>query len=212
MDQFFSTLGNLFLLVCVLPTLTLLVLAALLFWFGRRWFNEFVTPDAEKMHSKLQTLQAKHPHLDQAQLVRRVVNQEAMRCGLVGLVTGVGGFFTLPITLPIDMLLSVRIQAAMVSFIAQVYGYENATDNRVATYVILSQSGELAQMSIKTLMKYLPRFFTKSFSKLIPFLGAIISFAVNYVIAQSTARVALRWYGSKSRQEVLQLADARPLS
>lgn len=203
MGQLLESLGNLLLIVCVLPTITLVVLTGLIFWFGKRWFDDFVTPDATKMHEKFLRLQARHPNLSQDRLVRRVINQESLKCGVVGLITGIGGIFTLPITLPIDMILSVRIQATMVSFIAQVYGYEDAADNRMATYVILAQSGELAQMSVKTIIKYIPRFLGKSLSSLIPFLGAIASFLVNVFIAQATARVALRWYGSKTRQQLL---------
>lgn len=206
MAELLQSISNLLLIICVLPTISLVVIGILLFWFGRKWFDNFVTPDAEKMHRKLLKLQQQNPNLPKEKLVRRVINQETFKCGLIGLITGVGGVFTLPITLPIDMLLSVRIQAAMVSFIAQVYGYENAADNRLATYFILAQSGELAQLSLKTLMKYTPRFLGKSFSSLLPFIGAAFSFLVNFVIAQSTARVALRWYQSETRDKVMSLA------
>ena len=91
----------------------------------------------------------------------------------------------------------------MVSFIAQFYGYENSLENKAATYAVMTGSNEIAVLSNKLLLRYLPKLVGKSFVKLIPIVGAGIGFALNYFIAQSTGRIAVQWYESKSRQEIL---------
>lgn len=116
---------------------------------------------------------------------------------------GLRGFVTLPVTLPVDIIVSAKIQSTMVSYIAQAYGYENTIENKAATYAIMSGSGELTHISLRVVRKYAPRFIGKSFSKLIPFLGALISFGVNYFLTQSTARLAIQWYETKSSSELL---------
>jgi hypothetical protein len=196
-----------FLLGCVLPLVVMLVLGVLAYIFGRRWVEEFVEPDVDKLHSKLVTLRAKSPNISQQQLVRNVIHEQALKCGVIGAVTGFGGFFTMPIGLPIDIMLSVRYQASMVSFIAQVYGYNNTVENKAATYAVMTGGTQLSQVTAGMLTKYIPRFVGKLSSKLIPIAGALVSFAVNYAIARSVGMLAARWYENKPKAEVLSMGD-----
>jgi uncharacterized protein (DUF697 family) len=110
---------------------------------------------------------------------------------------------TLPVTLPIDMLLTARYQATMVSFIAQIYGFENSVENKTATYAVMTGSTEVSKVTTRVIQKYVPQFVGKSFSKFIPVLGAVIAFAVNYFLARSMGSLAIRWYSSKSREEII---------
>lgn len=203
MDAFFQNLQLLILLGCVLPLVVLGILGVIVFWFGRRWVENFVAPDAAKMQLRLEAMQARKPNAQRADLVRQVMREQAFKCGIVGAVTGFGGFVTLPITLPIDLLLTARYQATMVSFIAQVYGYDGSVENRAATYAVMTGSTQVSRTTLSLIQRYLPRVIGKSFSKLIPVFGAIIAFAVNYALARSLGNLAVRWYEGKPRQEVL---------
>ncbi len=203
MEEFFQNLQLLFLLACVLPLIVLVVLSILIFWFGKRWVADFVEPDAEKMQQRLTAMQARKPQAQRSDLVRQVMREEAFKCGIVGAVTGFGGFVTLPITLPIDLLLTARYQTSMVSFIARAYGYENTMENRAATYAVMTGSTQVSRVSLRLIQRYLPRVIGKSFSKLIPVFGALIAFVVNYLLARALGNLAVRWYENKPRQEVL---------
>lgn len=200
MNDLLQTMQTLFLVGCVLPFVILLVLAVVLFFFGRRWVEGFVEPDIEQIQQEFAILQQQNPGVAQADLVRKVVNQQAMKCAIVGAVTGFGGFVTLPITLPFDLLLTARYQSTMVSFIGQIYGNAGSVENKAATYAVMTGSTQFAQVSTRMIQTYLPRIIGKSFAKLIPFLGAFISFAVNYALAQATGRVAVRWYETRANQ------------
>jgi uncharacterized protein (DUF697 family) len=122
-----------------------------------------------------------------------------VKCGVIGAITGIGGFITLPIGLPVDIILSLRLQAAMVDLIAAVYGHatDSEAEAKIRTFLIMSAGGEISQRATGAAIKFLLRVIGKSFSKLIPVIGAIISFAVDYSICQAVGRVAVRRYASK---------------
>lgn len=143
------------------------------------------------------------PDITDQELISKVVHQEAFKCGVVGAITGFGGFVTLPIAIPVDMVLTARYQATMVSFIAKINGYEESLENKMTTYAIMTGSTELSKLTIAALKSYAPRIIGKSLSKLIPFLGAVLGFIVNYTMAQSLARAAQAWYRDGTRDEIL---------
>lgn len=193
----------LFLFGCVLPMVITVVLAGVAFYFGREWVEDFIDPDLPKLQEKMQEIKAKQPDIDNDKLIEKIVKQQAFKCGIVGAITGLGGFVTLPITLPIDLLLTARYQATMVSFIAQVHGFEDSVENKTATYAVITGSTELSKATSVLVRKYAPRVLSKSFSKLIPVLGAVIAFIVNYAMARSMAKAATVWYKSDAREVVM---------
>lgn len=203
MDNFLQWVQWIFLLGCVLPIIVSVVLAGLAFYFGRQWVADFIDPDLPKLHADMQALKAKNPNISKEKLIAQIVNKQAFKCGIVGAVTGIGGFITLPLTLPLDMLLTARYQATMVSFIAQVHGFENSLENKAATYAVMTGSTELSKVTTSVFKKYAPRFVGKSFSKLIPIVGALIAFLVNYVMARSMAKAATLWYQGNAREIVM---------
>lgn len=195
--QWFLILG------CVLPIIVMVALVAFAWFFGRPWLERFIDPDLPQLQAKMQKIKMKNPGIDNDKLIGKIVHQQAVKCGIVGAVTGFGGFVTLPITLPIDMILTARYQATMVSFIANVHGFEESVENKAATYAVMTGSTEISKVTTSIVRKYAPRFIGKSFSKLIPVLGALIAFAVNYLMARSTAKAATLWYKSNARDVVM---------
>jgi uncharacterized protein (DUF697 family) len=203
MENLPQTLLIIFMLGCVLPLITLGIMAFVIFRFGQRQLERFVAPNTEALFEKYQKMYSDNPNVDTRVYVQRIVNQQAFKSGVVGAITGLGGFITLPIALPIDVLLSVQIQAAMIEFIAQAYGHPEDRDSRVATYMIMSGSGEVTQMTSRVVMRYAVQRLTGKFlSKFIPLFGAVVGFLVNYSLARSTGWVAMQWYDRKNTQTV----------
>lgn len=192
-----------FLFGCVLPLVVMLVLTGVAFYFGREWVEDFIDPDLPKLQERMQEIRSKSPDIVDEELIAKIVHQQAFKCGVVGAITGIGGFVTLPITLPVDLLLTARYQATMVSFIAQVHGFEETLENKAATYAVITGSTELSKATSVLVRKYAPRVLSKSFSKLIPVLGALIAFVVNYAMARSMAKAATVWYKSDAREVVM---------
>lgn len=192
-----QTLLLLLILGCALPIITMVIVGFFVIRIGRRWLDETTTTDADTLYAQYAKLYQADPKADTEAIMRRLINRQAFRCGVIGAVTGLGGFITLPIALPLDMILTLRLQAATVGFIAEAYGFKADRDSAVASYLIMSTGGRVTNMGFNMAMRYIPRVIGKSLSKFLPLIGAAVSFMVNYFIAQSSGRLAMRWYAAK---------------
>ena len=195
-----TTLLVLFALVCLLPLVIALIAGFLLLRFGQRQLDQFFSADISALQERYQQLQAQNPNATREQLVDKIIRRQAVRCGIVGAITGLGGWFTLPIALPIDVLVSLRIQATMVDFIAHAYGHDrsNELEGRIRANLIMSGSAKASEATIEVISRFALRLIGKSLSKLIPFIGAVISFIVNYAIVVAIGKVSERWYSGRA--------------
>lgn len=200
--SFFSgDLGQILLLgfavLCVLPIIAVVVAGYLLI----RRIQTFTETDYNKIEQEFQKLQARDPNSSREKIIRKVIGRQAFKSGVVGAVTGLGGFYTLPVMLPADILISTRIQAEMVRFIATAYGHNQTSDieARVQTYLVTTGSIRLTESLVARGTRFAVRLMGKSFSKLIPFVGAFISFGVNYFIAQAMGNVAMQYYANRDQ-------------
>lgn len=192
LNQLTTNLLPFFVVFCIVPVL----LGALtLYWLWRR-LNRIAAPDIETLNAHYAKINEK----DEKARIRRIIRRQSVRAGIVGGITSIGGFYTLPIALPVDIVLSTQIQATMVEFIARHYGHtsESQIERQVRTTLITSGGLRLSESTTRVLLRYATRFVGKSFAKLIPFIGAAIGFAVNYAIANATGEAALRYYSTKS--------------
>lgn len=198
-DNFNTLLAGGFILLCLLPLIIALVAGFFLLRAGRKAYGEIASPDSAQLERRLADLRAANPHASAEQLINREISRQAFRAGAVGAITGLGGLITLPVALPIDIYASLRIQSALVSFIARAYGHTQVSqiESQVRTYLIMSGSAKLSDTAVAVIMKFLLRVIGKSFSKLIPFIGAVVSFAVNYAIVQAVGRAAVKWYSRR---------------
>ena len=203
MDNLGQTLLIGFGLLCLLPLLATAVLAFVVFRAGQQRLDTWFASDPAKLQEYVATMRAKQPDISREQLINRIIRRQAFRAGIVGAVTGIGGFWTLPIALPIDLALSFQIQAQLVNFIAYLYNERNQDDlnTRVRTYLIMTGSSKVTQTTTRYLTRLAVRVAGKSFAKIIPVAGAIISFAVNYVIVVVMGRAAARWYAQSAGQQ-----------
>ncbi len=198
MDNSLSNLLLVALGLWLLISCALIVLCIVFVFFAFRSFQRFLAPDITEINRRFRALQAANPRDSTEMLVQKIVNQQSLRAAIVGAITGIGGFITLPITLPIDLLLSLRIQATMVQFIATLYGHGNpdSEELKLQTYLVMSGGTEVTEASFDVIMRILARIVGETFSIFLPVLGVIVGFAVNYFIAQATGKIAVRWYSS----------------
>ena len=184
----------------LLPLTVMVILTLGIFWFGRRWIDSFVTPDIAALRQKFEQRRAAKPDADPNTLIEPMVRSQALKCGIAGAVTGLGGFVTLPVALPVDMLLTARYQATMVSFIAHAYGFENSAENKAATYAVMTGSAQANKFTTAVIARYAPQAIGKTASKFIPVAGAVLGFVVNYAMTRALAKAASRWYQRKSEK------------
>jgi uncharacterized protein (DUF697 family) len=203
MGDFWQWAFWIFVIGVVIPTLIFIILSIIAIYFGKKWIGNYISPDVEDLNARLETLKKENPHWDNEKLISYMVHKQAIKCGIVGAFTGFGGFVTMVFTLPVDLVVTAKFQASMISFIAQVYGYTDSIENKAATIAVMAGTTEVSKITGKIVQSYLPKIMKGFFSKLIPFVGAIINFGVNYTIAYSTANLAKKWYSSKTKQELI---------
>lgn len=194
-------LPNILLLVfcCLVPGVLAVIGAFFAFRGGRRVLNDIATPDPAKLKADFDRKRAENPSISREQLVQKIIADQAMKSGLVGALTGLGGFITLPITLPLDLYATTKIQGSMVSFIAYAYGKEQLSEleQTATSYLIMTGSRQLGEMSLTAVVNVLTRLMGKTLSKFIPVFGAITSFGINYLFTQAIGRVAVERYGGR---------------
>jgi uncharacterized protein (DUF697 family) len=185
-----------FALLCVLPLIIFGVMAFIVYRAGQQRLETWLGPDVAKMQAEYEALRTRYPRLSEDALLAHIIQGQAVKAGIVGALTSVGGLITLPIALPIDIVLSFRIQAALISFIAHLYGGSDSETRSasVRSYLVMTGSSRVTQSTTRFLMSWALRIIGKSFSKLIPIVGALIGFGVNYAIVQVMGRAAARWY------------------
>lgn len=186
-------------LFCVIPLALTLVIGFILFRASKRWLEPFLRPEPHQLQAELLRLRRKYPQETTAQLVNRLIGRQAVRGGVLGALTSIGGFVTLPIALPIDILGSLRIQGYLVNIIAQAYGHTETSEleQQVRTYLITTGSSEITQGSIRVMMRFVARVAGETLAKFVPFIGAMVGFIVNYLMIQATGRVAAGWYSKR---------------
>ncbi len=196
-STFMSWLPWLFVLFCVLP----LALMGIGLYLLVRSLRRMADPNIEQIDKRYQKLRAASPNASDDALMRKVIQREAMRSGFVGAVTGLGGFLTLPIALPLDVLLSLRIQSTMVQFIATQHGHTAmaSTERRLWTYFILTGGRRISQMTTRATINVMLRFMGRWAAKLLPIAGAVIGFVINYSMARAVGKAALMRYAGEGK-------------
>ncbi|MEO0563480.1 MAG: hypothetical protein AAF125_15335, partial [Chloroflexota bacterium] len=136
---------------CVVPMIVLAVGAVIAFRQGSSFVSDLIEPNVEKMQATYDQLRDKHPTKTTDDLVRLVIRRQAFRCGVLGAVTGLGGFVTLPIAMPVDMVMTYRIQATMVNFIAKAYNYDPKLmkEEQAVASLVMFGSRQVTQNGLK---------------------------------------------------------------
>jgi len=110
--------------------------------------NGVLSVDSAKIQTYVETLRCQNPGISNDDLAKKILNRKSFKNGLVGAVTGLGGLITLPVTVPTNIAVSWRIQAATAFSIAYVYGHTpETTDLMTDLYIILA--GDSAKEGLK---------------------------------------------------------------
>ncbi|MDX2160908.1 MAG: hypothetical protein SF162_06245 [bacterium] len=204
LQELFNNWWVIGLVCCAIP---FVIVALFAVWLVRA-APRLMRADEESMRQGFARLRAQYPNATTSQLVQRIIARESLKSGLIGAITSVGGLPTLPIALPIDLITTVRIQSAMLQFIAWAYQPTAPANGESGSLIDLSEAlalrmgvapGDLILAGGQRLTRYATRqllvhVVEKSFAKLIPGIGLIIGFAVNYSITRGMGVVAARWY------------------
>ena len=120
-----------------------------------KWSGEFLTllkytieQEATHVEEYVRHLQELNEGIDRQSLSKKVISRRSLKSGGIGALCGLGGFITMPITMPSDMYLTFRIQARMVLAIAYIYEW-NVHDEDTATDILLVMGGNAGVNALK---------------------------------------------------------------
>ena len=147
---------------------------------------------------------------DQKKAADVLIRNQVTKCTTTGFLTGLGGFITLPITIPADLASSMYIQVRMIAAIAYIGGY-NLHDDAVktmiyATLLKIDLGNVLKQVGVKAANKAVAvnqklgfRFITKfgqkgiiNLGKGIPCVGGILNGGINLAETRLIAKDAVK--------------------
>jgi hypothetical protein len=75
----------------------------------------------------IEKLRQQNPGITAIELAKKVTSRKSFKNGLVGAATGVGGFITLPVSVPTDLIVSWKIQIYLALTIAHIFGHNSET-------------------------------------------------------------------------------------
>lgn len=161
---------------------------------ARKLVDKSLRPDLPKLIQAAEKL--RQSGCGEAEITNKLIHREAVRAGAVGLLTGVGGLPTLPLTVPLDLLVTLRLQANMVRLIGLVHGAgSNSKEiSDMGLWVVTAGSQQVTAASGAVLRKFLVKGLSRSALKVFPLLGGVIGFALNWSSTQAIGRMATRHY------------------
>jgi hypothetical protein len=187
----------LLLLCCVVPTV---LVTGLMVW-GLLYARKALVPSEAALQDRFRQLQASGKRGDD--LIDHIIQQQAVRAGIVGAVTSVGGLVVLPFGLVIDLYASTRLQETTLRLIAWANGLRTEEETLSYAEFLSRKEGYIDPTLVATtstavtrrlVQRLLREVGEKAFAKLIPGLGLLIGYAVNYYSLRGVASVARRYY------------------
>lgn len=184
-----------FLLLSAVALVLLAAVALFLLWRAKKLVENAVRPNLPALAKLVATKRRKHPGIDDRTLARKLIRRQAARAGVVGFVTGLGGLPTLPVTLPIDIASTIRIQSSLVHLMRLVRGPSDGGEEIPETSLWLISTGgrELTAASSKMIQRLLVKYLSESVLKFLPLLGGVVGFALNWTSTQALGRLTLKW-------------------
>ncbi len=172
---------------------------------GRQGVGSFHSPERV-----VGALRAAHPHEGDDQIVQRLITLHCSQSALQGAVSGVGGIFTLVLSLPLSLFADGVIQARLAYTIALAYGHDPdsvGTRQRVAGCLVgvggTSASalgvgapralvGAVRRKAVRRVgARLLSRVGGEGAARLVPVAGAVVAGAMDYALTRSVARRAV---------------------
>ncbi|MEP6697634.1 MAG: EcsC family protein [Pseudonocardiales bacterium] len=172
---------------------------------GRQGVGSFHSPERI-----LGSLRAAHPRDTADETVQRLINLHCSQSAVQGAISGVGGIFTLVLTLPLSLFADGVIQARLAYAIALAYGHDPdspATEAMVASCLVgvggtsASALGVGAPRALVSAVrrkavrrvgaKLLTRVGGEGAARLVPFVGAAAAGAMDFALTRSVARRAI---------------------
>jgi hypothetical protein len=186
---------QIFLVLCVLALVLLIGTVGFLLWHAKKLVETAVKPNLPKLEKSVERIRQKHPDLSEDDLAKKLIYRQSNLAGLVGLVTGIGGLPTLPITIPIDIAISIKLQSNLVHMLRILHGEHVSAKalSETSLWLITTGGQELTAASSVLIRDLAVKSLSKSLLKFLPLLGGVVGYGLNWVSTQALGRLTLEW-------------------
>ncbi len=193
-----ATLRRAFWIFIALSLAGLVLLAgttAFLLWRAKQMVENATTPNLPALEQLVAKKRRQHPDLSPRRLAKKLIHRQARRAGLVGFATGVGGLPALPIAVPIDLAVTIKLQSNLVHMLRISHGGRMAAEevSEASLWLITTGGQELASASGALIRKLVVRLMSKSLLKFLPLIGGLVGFALNWASTLALGRLTLLW-------------------
>lgn len=187
-----------FLFLFVVLVVFLVALAAIGIWaffFGKKLIYRLLKPNPHDIHRDLERIQRLYPNESADELAARIIRQNALFLGFVGIFSGLGGFITTIVGTPLDISVSTLRQMKMVHIITALYGNDDLDSDALE---IKYMSLVLGSAGASKLLFFI---ILKMLGNTIPFAGSIFGFSLNWFFTKSIGESAIAWNNGESLRE-----------
>jgi hypothetical protein len=131
------------------------------------------------------------------------ISWQTMKCAATGFASGLGGLFTLPVTVPLDVAANLYVQLRMIAVIAHLNGH-NARSDRVKAMALACLLGNEAKEIVKDISIEMSRMVAQrlvaraaqrgftQLGRLVPLVGGVVGGTIDALACQAVAGVAKR--------------------
>lgn len=99
--------------------------------------RETAREEAELVEAYVAQVRRLNPDKTPLELAKRIMWRRSLKAGGLGGICGIGGFITLPLTMPTNLYYTFRIQARLTLAIAHIYGWNIREDDAITDMLLV---------------------------------------------------------------------------
>jgi hypothetical protein len=138
------------------------------------------------------------------------VKWQTAKCATSGFVTGLGGFATLPVTIPADLTANFYVQLRMIAVIARLRGHDPSSDKvKTLAYVCLAGNQakdavkmagiQASQAAVSQILRKLSAKTVSNLGRLVPLVGGVVGGAIDAAACRAVAVAARKIFEEPSK-------------
>ena len=155
--------------------------------------------DRDKIAEEVHKFRTSYPHYSREELVNRLIEHTAVRCGVIGAVASAPPGFLAVLPLAADFSYQVLALNRLVLTIARIYGRTTTREQRALTVAVAIALGGGAEFVRRNIIKGVSTSLKKrDEAKLVPHVGGAVGLLLTYGAVRAIGKLARNYYRPKS--------------
>lgn len=159
--------------------------------------------DRDKISKEVRTFRTRYPEYSRDELVDRLIEHTAIRCGVIGAVASAPPGFLAVLPLAADFSYQVLALNRLVLTIARIYGRSTTREQRAATVAIALALGGVAEFVRRNIVKGISTALKRqNEARIVPHVGGAVGCLLTYGAIRTVGKLARNYYrprGAASR-------------